>query len=205
MGGTALSGELSQLRTIFRVVQMNSTPEIKVFYMLFDRSLSIFWYDISKTAYILLQFPVLNPVDLPVLATFFLRSIALSVRLARPGAGGGGRVAQSPCPNLVESALSLSRYVVFFVVRKFSDWWQFSQKDNLPISLGSLSFLGKCLGFSKLFFESNETDLIEMHPYASHTSKMCLSAIAEYTAYRIYGPRFCPTKRLTICLNHFIT
>ena len=115
MGGTALSGELSQLRTIYRVVQMNSTPEIKVFYMLFDRSLSIFWYDISKTAYILLQFPVLNPVDLPVLATFFLRSIALfsPSREARSMEDEGPEVAQSPCPNLVESALSLSRCRLF--------------------------------------------------------------------------------------------
>ena len=40
------------------------TPEIEVFYMLFDRSLSIFCY-ISRTAYGILQFPVLNPVGPP--------------------------------------------------------------------------------------------------------------------------------------------
>ena len=34
----------------YRLVQLDLTPEIKVFYMMFGRSVSIFYYDISQTA-----------------------------------------------------------------------------------------------------------------------------------------------------------
>ena len=60
-----LRGDKTKLlpTTRHRVVQLNSTLEIEVFYMLFDRSLYI--YDISLTAYGILQFQGLNPVEPP--------------------------------------------------------------------------------------------------------------------------------------------
>ena len=50
-------------RRMCRLVQQNFTPEIKVFFMLFDRSLSIFTMASLKQH--ILPFPVLNPVRYP--------------------------------------------------------------------------------------------------------------------------------------------
>ena len=57
------------LLVLYRVVQLNLTQEIEVFHMLFVGKFN-FYYDVSQTAYRVLQLPVLNPFGPPCILVF---------------------------------------------------------------------------------------------------------------------------------------
>ena len=58
--------ELINHPVVYRVVQLYLTPEIEVFYMLFQRCRHTKNRQISQSEYRILQFPVLNPVRIPL-------------------------------------------------------------------------------------------------------------------------------------------
>ena len=55
-GESLLTSYLRRIHRVYRLVQLNFTPEIEVFYILLDRSLHIVYSDISQKAFGILQF-----------------------------------------------------------------------------------------------------------------------------------------------------